>query len=137
MKLRENKAIHNSPSTDGRDQSSPREIADDAGLSLPAVKKHVHLIFRKLEVTRRTQLIALMRSGIMRRLLRLRSALMTVHAIDLAKQFTASARRRDCWRLPRRLICSLFSPRARRRVFGTADHSEADRTLDRAGAAQE
>jgi hypothetical protein len=60
VKLRENKAIHNSPSTDGRDQSSPREIADDAGSSLPAVKKHVHLIFRKLEVTSRSQLVTLM-----------------------------------------------------------------------------
>jgi hypothetical protein len=40
-----------------------REIADDAGLSLPTVKKHVHLIFRKLEVASRSQLIALMRSG--------------------------------------------------------------------------
>jgi len=27
-----------------------REISDDAGLSLPTVKKHVLLIFRKLEV---------------------------------------------------------------------------------------
>jgi hypothetical protein len=61
VKLRENKAIHNSPSADGRDQSrAPQEIADDAGLSLPTVKKHVHLIFRKLEVTSRSQLIALM-----------------------------------------------------------------------------
>src|SRR6266576_46081 len=34
---------------DGR---SNQEIADDAGLSLPTVKKHVHGIFRKLEVTR-------------------------------------------------------------------------------------
>src|SRR6266487_1192645 len=80
VKLRENKAIHNSPSADGRDQSRPQEIADDAGLSLPTVK-HVHLIFRKLEVTKRSQLIALMRSGIVRDLLCLRSALMTVHAI--------------------------------------------------------
>jgi DNA-binding CsgD family transcriptional regulator len=40
-----------------------REIADDDGLSLPTVKKHVHLIFRKLEVASRSQLIALMRSG--------------------------------------------------------------------------
>jgi len=44
-------------------------------LSLPTVKKHVHLIFRKLEVTSRSQLIALMRSGIVRDLLDLRSAL--------------------------------------------------------------
>jgi hypothetical protein len=66
VKLRENKAIHNSPSADGRDQAGPREIADDAGLSLPTVKKHVHLIFRKLEVTSRSQLIALMRSAIVR-----------------------------------------------------------------------
>jgi Bacterial regulatory proteins, luxR family len=53
----------------------PHEIADDAGLSLPTVKKHVHLIFRKLEVASRSQLIALMRSGIVRDLLGLRSAL--------------------------------------------------------------
>ncbi len=45
------------------------------------------MIFRKLEVTRRSQLIALMRSEIVRGLLCLRSALMTVHAIDLGKQF--------------------------------------------------
>ena len=40
-----------------------QEIADDAGLSLPTVKKRVYLIFRKLEVASRSQLIALMRSG--------------------------------------------------------------------------
>jgi len=43
---------------DGR---SNQEIADDAGLSLPTVKKHVHAIFRKLEVTSRSRLMALMR----------------------------------------------------------------------------
>jgi len=74
-----------------------REIADDAGLSLPTVKKHVHLIFRKLEVASRSQLIALNAIRIVHDLLGLRSALMTVHAIDLAKQFAASARRRDRW----------------------------------------
>jgi DNA-binding CsgD family transcriptional regulator len=42
---------------DGR---SNQEIANDAGLSLPTVKKHVHAIFRKLEVTSRSQLVALM-----------------------------------------------------------------------------
>jgi hypothetical protein len=42
---------------------------------LPTVKKHVRLIFRKLEVASRSQLIALMRSGIVRDLLGLRSAL--------------------------------------------------------------
>jgi hypothetical protein len=46
--------------------AGPQQIADDAGLSLPTVKKHVHLIFRKLEVTSRSQLIALMRSAIVR-----------------------------------------------------------------------
>ena len=40
---------------------SNQEIADDAGLSLPTVKKHVHGIFRKLEVTSRSRLMALMR----------------------------------------------------------------------------
>jgi len=40
---------------------SNQEIADDAGLSLPTVKKHVHGIFRKLEVTSRSRLIAMMR----------------------------------------------------------------------------
>src|SRR6266704_2540878 len=40
---------------------SNQEIADDAGLSLPTVKKHVHAIFRKLEVTSRSRLMALMR----------------------------------------------------------------------------
>jgi DNA-binding CsgD family transcriptional regulator len=43
---------------DGR---SNQEIADDAGLSLPTVKKHVHGIFRKLEVTSRSRLMTLMR----------------------------------------------------------------------------
>jgi DNA-binding CsgD family transcriptional regulator len=43
---------------DGR---SNQEIADDAGLSLPMVKKHLHAVFRKLEVTSRSQLMALMR----------------------------------------------------------------------------
>ena len=52
-----------------------REISDDAGLSLPTVKKHVHLIFRKLEVNSRDFLIALMRSGIVCDLLGSRSAL--------------------------------------------------------------
>ena len=75
VKLRENKAIHNSPSAVGRDESRPQEIADVAGLSLPTVKKHVHLIFRKLEVNSRDLLIALMRSGIVCDLLGSRSAL--------------------------------------------------------------
>jgi DNA-binding CsgD family transcriptional regulator len=43
---------------DGR---SNQEIADDAGLSLPMVKKHLYAIFRKLEVTSRSRLMALMR----------------------------------------------------------------------------
>src|SRR6266576_3781243 len=43
---------------DGR---SNQEIADDACLSLPMVKKHLHAIFRKLEVPSRSRLIALMR----------------------------------------------------------------------------
>jgi DNA-binding CsgD family transcriptional regulator len=40
---------------------SNQEIANNAGLSLPTVKKHVHGIFRKLEVTSRSRLITLMR----------------------------------------------------------------------------
>jgi DNA-binding CsgD family transcriptional regulator len=43
---------------DGR---SNQEIADAAGLSLQMVKKHLHGVFRKLEVTSRSQLMALMR----------------------------------------------------------------------------
>lgn len=43
------------------DGQSNQEIADEAGLSLPTVKQHVHAIFRKLEVTSRSRLIALMR----------------------------------------------------------------------------
>jgi hypothetical protein len=35
------------------------------------------------------------------------------------------------------LTCPLSSVRMTRRVFGSAGHSESDRTLDRAGAAQE
>jgi DNA-binding CsgD family transcriptional regulator len=40
---------------------SNQEIADDACLSLPMVKKHLHTIFRKLEVNSRSRLMALMR----------------------------------------------------------------------------
>lgn len=40
---------------------SNQEIADDARLSLPMVKKHLHAVFRKLEVPSRSRLIALMR----------------------------------------------------------------------------
>jgi DNA-binding CsgD family transcriptional regulator len=40
---------------------SNQEIADEAGLSVPTVKQHVHAIFRKLEVSSRSRLIALMR----------------------------------------------------------------------------
>jgi DNA-binding CsgD family transcriptional regulator len=40
---------------------SNQEIADEACLSLPMVKKHLHAIFRKLEVTSRSRLIALLR----------------------------------------------------------------------------
>ena len=40
---------------------SNQEIADDACLSLPMVKKHLHAIFRKLEVNSRSQLMALLR----------------------------------------------------------------------------
>jgi DNA-binding CsgD family transcriptional regulator len=43
---------------DGR---SNQEIADESGLSLETVKKHLHSIFRKLEVSSRSQLMALMR----------------------------------------------------------------------------
>jgi DNA-binding CsgD family transcriptional regulator len=40
---------------------SNQEIADDARLSLPMVKKHLHAIFGKLEVNSRSRLMALMR----------------------------------------------------------------------------
>ena len=39
---------------------SNQEIADDACLSLPMVKKHLHSVFRKLEVPSRSRLVALM-----------------------------------------------------------------------------
>jgi DNA-binding CsgD family transcriptional regulator len=39
---------------------SNQEIADDARLSLPMVKKHLHSVFRKLEVPSRSRLAALM-----------------------------------------------------------------------------
>jgi DNA-binding CsgD family transcriptional regulator len=42
---------------DGR---SNQEIADEAGLSLAMVKKHLHSVFRKLEIRSRAQLIKLM-----------------------------------------------------------------------------
>jgi DNA-binding CsgD family transcriptional regulator len=40
---------------------SNQEIADDTVLSLAMVKKHLHAIFRRLEVSSRSRLIALMR----------------------------------------------------------------------------
>src|SRR5438445_5344383 len=40
---------------------SNQEVADNACLSLPMVKKHLHAVFRKLEVSSRSRLIALMR----------------------------------------------------------------------------
>jgi DNA-binding CsgD family transcriptional regulator len=43
---------------DGR---SNQEIADKSGLSLETVKKHLHSVFRKLEVSSRSRLMALMR----------------------------------------------------------------------------
>ena len=43
---------------DGR---SNQEIADESGLSLETVKKHLHSIFCKLEVPSRSRLIALVR----------------------------------------------------------------------------
>jgi DNA-binding CsgD family transcriptional regulator len=39
---------------------SNQEIADNARLSLPMVKKHLHAVFQKLEVPSRTRLVALM-----------------------------------------------------------------------------
>ena len=39
---------------------SNQEIADEACLSLPMVKKHLHAVFRKLEVPSRSRLLALM-----------------------------------------------------------------------------
>jgi DNA-binding NarL/FixJ family response regulator len=43
------------------DGQSNQEIADETGSSLATIKKHIHSIFRKLEVTSRSRLIALMR----------------------------------------------------------------------------
>ena len=40
---------------------SNQEIADRAQLSLPMVKKHLHAVYRKLEITSRSQLMVLMR----------------------------------------------------------------------------
>jgi DNA-binding CsgD family transcriptional regulator len=40
---------------------SNQEIADETGSSVPMVKKHLHTIFRKLEVPSRSKLMALMR----------------------------------------------------------------------------
>lgn len=39
---------------------SNQEIADEACLSVPTVKKHLYMVFRKLEVASRSQLMALM-----------------------------------------------------------------------------
>src|SRR2546421_2614535 len=38
---------------------SNQEVADNAQLSLPMVKKHLHAVFRKLQVPSRTRLVAL------------------------------------------------------------------------------
>ena len=38
---------------------SNKEIAQNACLSLPTVKKHLHSVFRKLEVPSRSRLVAL------------------------------------------------------------------------------
>jgi DNA-binding NarL/FixJ family response regulator len=38
---------------------SNKEIAEDACLSLQTVKKHLHSVFRKLQVPSRTRLVAL------------------------------------------------------------------------------
>jgi DNA-binding CsgD family transcriptional regulator len=38
---------------------SNQEVADNARLSLPMVKKHLHAVFRKLQVPSRTRLVAL------------------------------------------------------------------------------
>src|SRR6266550_2060056 len=43
------------------DRRSNQEIADESGLSLETVKKHLHSIFQKLEVPSRSRLITLMR----------------------------------------------------------------------------
>jgi DNA-binding CsgD family transcriptional regulator len=43
------------------DGSSNQEIADESNLSLETVKKHLHSVFRKLEVNSRSRLMALMR----------------------------------------------------------------------------
>lgn len=42
------------------DGQSNQEIADEVRLSLPMVKKHLHSTFRKLEITSRSRLMALM-----------------------------------------------------------------------------
>ena len=38
---------------------SNKEIAENASLSLPTVKKHLYSVFRKLEVPSRSRLVAL------------------------------------------------------------------------------
>jgi DNA-binding NarL/FixJ family response regulator len=43
------------------DGHSNQEIADESGLSLETVKKHLHSIFCKLQVPSRSRLMALMR----------------------------------------------------------------------------
>jgi DNA-binding CsgD family transcriptional regulator len=46
---------------DLNDSKTFQEIADESGLSLKTVKKHLHSVFRKLEVISRSRLMALMR----------------------------------------------------------------------------
>jgi|SRR4029450_1150090 hypothetical protein len=53
----------------------------------------------------------------------------------LSYRFCDAGRRRDCC-CSHRLICPAFSVQSQR-VFEIADHSGADRTSDRAGAARE
>ena len=52
-------------------------------------------------------------------------------------QKTRTLLRCPCWRSPRRITCPPVSMQTRRRVFGSADRSGADRTWDRAGATPE
>jgi DNA-binding CsgD family transcriptional regulator len=40
---------------------SNQEISDETGISLQMVKKHLHSVFRKLEVSSRSHLMMLMR----------------------------------------------------------------------------
>jgi hypothetical protein len=52
-----------------------------------------------------------------------------VCGLEISESESGSVSARSCWRSPRRVICPPLLAWVRRRVFGSADHSGADRTI--------